>query len=320
MQKIDQTITQITVPTPFAVGDVHMYLLKGDTLSLIDAGVKTKEAWEAFAIQLKELGYRPLDIEQVILTHHHPDHIGLVDQLPRVNKIIAHQNVDAWLRREETFFHRYEQFFKELYIATGIPEKFHHLLKKLRDPLHFTSGGELTDVIHEGDVLPGHEDWSVIDTKGHAQSHLSFLREKDGMFIGGDHLLKNISPNPLLEPPYDEKREREKPILQYRDNLKKCLTLNIKQVLPGHGEIFSNVEEIIPVRLMRQEQRANKVLQLLKQISQNPFQICQQIFPKQYVKQLNLTMSETMGQLDYLEAEDLVKHSVEDGYLNYHAK
>lgn len=81
MKVLDQTISQITIPTPFAVGDVHVYLIKGDTLSLVDAGVKTKRAWEAVQTQLKELGYFPSDIEQIILTHHHPDHIGLIDFL-----------------------------------------------------------------------------------------------------------------------------------------------------------------------------------------------------------------------------------------------
>lgn len=86
-----QTISQLTVPTPFAVGDAHVYLLKGDTLSLVDAGVKTKAAWEALKTQLRQLGYAPNDIEQIILTHHHPDHIGLIEAFPRAERIVAHQ-------------------------------------------------------------------------------------------------------------------------------------------------------------------------------------------------------------------------------------
>ncbi|SHF58695.1 MBL fold metallo-hydrolase [Ornithinibacillus halophilus] len=320
MQIIDETITQITIPTPFAVGDTHVYIIKGDTLSLVDAGVKTKEAWEAFKVQLKEIGYQPNDIEQVILTHHHPDHIGLVEQFPRAERMIAHKNVDLWLTRDENFFQHYENFFREFFPACGIPEKYHYLLDRLRDPLKLAGEGQLTDRIREGDVLPGHEDWKVIETKGHAQSHLSFLREKDGVFIGGDHLLNAISPNPLLEPPHDGNKERARSLVQYRQNLMKCLDLDIKQVLPGHGIVFSNVQEKIPSQMQRQEKRANKVLHLLREYSQNPFQICQQIFPMHYEKQLNLTMSETIGQLDYLEEEGLIEQSVEDGIIYYHAK
>ncbi|MUK87202.1 MBL fold metallo-hydrolase [Ornithinibacillus sp. L9] len=319
MNVLDKTISQITVPTPFAVGDTHVYILKGDTLSLIDAGVKTTEAWEAFTIQLKELGYYPNDIEQIILTHHHPDHIGLVENFPRAKRMIAHKNVDLWLTRDESFFNHYEQFFRELFQMSGVPKEYHGFLDKLRRPLLFAGTGKLTDIITEGDALPGHDEWKVIETKGHAQSHLSFIREEDGSFIGGDHLLSHISSNPLLEPPLHFGQARPKPMLQYRNNLQKCLSLGITKVYPGHGEMFSNINDLVPARLVKQEQRARKVLTLLREYSQTAFQICQQIFPKQYEKQLDLTMSETIGQLDYLENENLISKTNEDGVIYYHA-
>src|SRR5690625_484251 len=109
MKVLDKTISQLTLPTPFAIGDTHTYLLKGDILTLVDAGVKTKEAWEALKSQLKELGYYPNDIEQIILTHHHPDHIGLVEQFPRAEHVVAHKNVDLWLTRNESFFRSEER-------------------------------------------------------------------------------------------------------------------------------------------------------------------------------------------------------------------
>ncbi|MBP1969675.1 glyoxylase-like metal-dependent hydrolase (beta-lactamase superfamily II) [Virgibacillus natechei] len=321
MKVLDKTISQLTIPTPFAVGNTHVYLIKGDLLTLVDAGVKTTEAWEALKTQLKEIGYSPNDIEQIILTHHHPDHTGLVEEFPRAERLVAHKNVDLWLTRNETYFQHYEQFFKEYFIASGIPQHFHRLLDNLRAPLKYAGEGHLTSTIIEGDSLPGHEDWRVVETKGHAQSHLSFYRETDGSFIGGDHLLRHISPNPLIEPHPDMDQEgRPKPILQYRANLKKCMSLGIQSVLPGHGDIFSNVEEIIPRHLHKQEQRAKKVELLLMDNPQTPFQICMQIFPHQYEKQLDLTMSETIAQLDYLENEGKVDKTIEDGIFFYHAK
>ncbi|WP_077326822.1 MBL fold metallo-hydrolase [Virgibacillus siamensis] len=319
MKVMDKTISQITVPTPFAVGDTHVYLLKGDILSLVDAGVKTKEAWEALKDQLNELGYTPADIEQIILTHHHPDHIGLVDQFPRVKQIAAHENVDLWLSRNETFFQRYEAFFADFFIKCGVPSEYRDVLKKLRGPLNFAGSGHVDTIMKAGDPLPGHNDWQVIDTRGHAQSHLSFLRECDGAFIGGDHLLQHISSNPLLEAPVDG-GDRPKPMLQYRANLIKCLHLGIRTVFPGHGEVFSDVASLIPSRLKKQEQRADHVLTLLKDHPQSIFEICRQIFAKQYKSQLDLTISETTGQLDYLEDEGLVGKSLEDGVCYYYAK
>ncbi|HLR66387.1 MBL fold metallo-hydrolase [Virgibacillus alimentarius] len=321
MKILDKAIHQLTIPTPFAVGDVHMYLIKGDVLSLVDAGVKTKEAWETLQSQLKDLGYYPNDIEQIILTHHHPDHIGLIEQFPRAQHIIAHKNVDPWIIRNEQFFKHHEHFFKKFFNACGIPSHFDNVLKEMRKSLQYAGAGKVTKAINEGDLLPGHKDWKVIETKGHAQSHLSFFRKNDGTFIGGDHLLHHISSNPILEPPYAGETERTKPLLQYRDNLKKCLSLGIKTVLPGHGKSFSDVEALIPARLQSQEQRANKVHSLLRTEGiLTPFQICQHLFPKHYVTQLDLTMSETIGQLDFLEQQNKVDQLVEDGVHFYRAK
>ncbi|MFC4558735.1 MBL fold metallo-hydrolase [Virgibacillus kekensis] len=320
MKLLDKTISQMTMPTPFPVGDVHVYLLKGDTLSLVDAGVKTKEAWEALTIQLNELGYGPEDIEQVILTHHHPDHMGLVDKFPRLKDIVAHQDVDLWLRRDPVYFEHYEQFFYEFFLQCGIPSEFLAELNKLKTPLKYIGEGHLTGIIQEGHTLPGHEEWRVIETAGHAQSHLSFLREQDGAFIGGDHLLEHISPNPLLEPPRIGETSRSKPMLQYRKNLLKCLDLDIRKVFPGHGKIFTDTAGMIPVRLEKQEQRAGKVHSLLEAKPQTVFELCRQIFPRQYEKQLDLTISETVGQLDFLEDENRVEKTLRDGVFYYHAK
>lgn len=312
------SIYQLTIPTPFAVGDVHVYLLKGDTLSIVDAGVRTEDAWNVLKKQLNEIGYQPHDIEQIILTHHHPDHTGLIDRFERVQQIIGHKNNHPWLTRDEAYFNHFEQFYLKYFDENGVPKQFRSFLAKLKAQLEWAGKGEITTIIDEGDIIPGHPDFYVIETKGHAQSHLSFLG-KDGTFVGGDHLLPHISSNPIMEPPEIGEEMRPKPLLQYRKNLMKCLELEIKTVLPGHGDIFSNVKEIIPQRLSKQESRANKVLSLLKEYPQTAFQICQQIFPKQYERQIDLTMSETIGQLDYLEDNGLVIRTMEDGVIYYHA-
>lgn len=318
MKVLDKTITQLTIPTPFAVGDVHVYLLKGDTLSIIDAGVKTNEGWEALKTQLNELGYTPNDVEQIILTHHHPDHIGLIEAFPRAETMAAHRNADLYLTRDETFFTEYEKFFQQFLAACGVSDELMPGPGELGGTLKFAGEGKLTDTLDEGDTLPGHDDWQVIETKGHAQSHLSFFRESDGAFIAGDHLLHHISPNPLLEAPIGSD-VRPKPMLQYRNNLQKCQSLDVQMVYPGHGRIFSDVNDVISVSLQKQEKRAEKVYAFLQEKAQTPFELCQQLFPKQYENQLNLTMSETIGQLDYLENEGLVTKILKNGVYVYDA-
>jgi len=320
LKTLNQTIHQLTLPTPFAVGDVHVYLIKGDILSLVDAGVKTKEAWESLQHQLKQVGYRPEDIEQLILTHHHPDHIGLIEEFPRLHHISAHKHVDVWLQRDEAYLQKYEHFFRDFYALTGVPSRFDYLFENMRKPLRYSGQGVVTNPLREGDLIPGHEQWQVINTKGHAQTHVSLFNEHDGRLIGGDHLLANTSPNPLLEAPYGNQVDREKPLLQYRANLRKCLALDIHTVYPGHGALITDPEELIQKRLNRQEYHANKVYQLLVDKPMTPFEVCQHLFPKHYKKQLELTMSETIGQLDLLEEQGRISHKIEHELLVYHVR
>ncbi|GGF08693.1 hydrolase [Halobacillus andaensis] len=307
MRTIKDTIHQITMPTPYAVGDVHAYLLEGDMLTLIDAGVKTEEAWQAMKGELKKLDVTPNDIEQIVLTHHHPDHMGLVENFPHLKSVAGHPLVRPWYEQDEAFFIRYEDFFQQMYTESGVPEEFFYLLKNLRKPLKWTSSGKLKEELVEGDVLTGHPEWKVIETPGHAQSHISLYRESDQSLIGGDHLLAHISSNPLLEPPKAASKPRPRPLLQYRDSMKKLLHYHVDTVYPGHGEVFLEMDALITQRLKSQEVRAAKVLSMLQGGEMTAYQVCEKLFPRHLQSQFGLTMSETIGQLDYLEDTNQIR-------------
>ncbi|MEW9031663.1 MAG: MBL fold metallo-hydrolase, partial [Planifilum fimeticola] len=59
-------IHRITLPTPFPIGPVNVYLVESESLTLVDVGPKTDEAWESLKNQLRDRGYSPSDIEQVV--------------------------------------------------------------------------------------------------------------------------------------------------------------------------------------------------------------------------------------------------------------
>jgi glyoxylase-like metal-dependent hydrolase (beta-lactamase superfamily II) len=126
------------------------------------------------------------------------------------------------------------------------------------------------------------------------------FREKDGVLIGGDLILAHISPNPLLEPPAPGEKERPKPQIQQNDSIKKLLAYPISLVYTGHGEEVYQLPELIEKRLTRQHERAMTVLNWLKEEQLSVFEICKRLFPSVYKRELMLTISETVGQLDYL--------------------
>jgi glyoxylase-like metal-dependent hydrolase (beta-lactamase superfamily II) len=316
---MNEHIYRIVVPTPFPVGNVNMYLIKGDSLTLIDAGVKTEEAWRSFQQQLRQIGYTPSDIDQVVITHHHPDHVGLLDYLPDTIPVIGHQKADRWLRQDETFFQQHQRFFEQFLLECGVDRLFLAELPNLRGSLRYACHRPLTATVKEGDLLPGLPHWKVIETPGHAQSHVVFYRETDGAMIGGDHLLLHISPNPLMEPPFPGETERPKPLLQYNASLLKMRNYDISFVMTGHGEDVTDVSALIEKRLRKQRERAEQVLDMLKQRPHTVFEVCQKLFPTVYQQEFILTMSETIGQLDYLEENGAVRKTKVNDYYIYEA-
>lgn len=310
-------IQTITIPTPFAVGDVNAFLLKGDALSLIDAGPKTPDAYEALERGIKEAGYTFNDIEQVILTHHHPDHAGWVEAFENA-AILGHPYNDFWLRRDEAFSVFHDAFYEKRFVEAGVPDIFFKHVKKMKNATKFIGNRPLDKMIQEGDDLPGHPGWQVLETLGHAQSHLAFWHKSTGTLIGGDLLLAKVSSNPLIEPPLDMKSGRPKSMLQYNASLKRLLDLPVELVYTGHGDEIRNAHELIRTRLQKQHDRAMNVFTMIGDDKKTAIELTQQLFPTVYKKQLGLTLSETIGQVDYLVNEELIeerKH--EKGFLYY---
>ncbi|WP_077213894.1 MBL fold metallo-hydrolase [Bacillus dakarensis] len=312
-------IAKFTIPTPFPVGDVNVYIVKGERLTLIDAGPKTEEAWHAFCDQLKQLNLAPSDIEQVILTHHHADHAGLLDYFSKDLEVYGHSINERWLSPSEAFTEKQHTFFKKLFIEFGIPAEYQKFIDVMKEDRRFTCDRSLTGFLAEGDIPVGLSDWKVVETPGHAQSHIGLYREKDGIYIGGDHLLAHITPNPIIEPPLPGETERPKSLLQYNRSLKKLLDIPIEFVYSGHGKEVYHVNDSIHMNLKQQHARAHKVKKWLESESLTVFEACQRLFPKAYKKELSLTISETVAQFDYLIDLKEINMTNEGGTIRYYA-
>ncbi|WP_346417405.1 MBL fold metallo-hydrolase [Bacillus sp. MUM 13] len=310
-------IAKLSLPTPYAVGDVNVYVVKGDALTLIDAGSRTGESRSSLIRQLGELRLEMNDIEQVLITHHHPDHAGGLDFFTKDINILGHLYNQRWFEMDEDFIELHDQFYKDFSREMGIPDEMLGYINDYRSADRSITNKKLTSFLAEGDDLPGLRGWKTIETPGHAQSHLSFYKESDGIMIGGDHLLAKITPNPLMEPPFQPGEERPKPLLQYNSSLEKCLELPISLVYTGHGEEIRDVPAVILSGRVRQHERAMKVKKMIEAHPSSGFEICRQLFPKVYQRELGLTLSETVGQLDYLESLGEIEHDTSSGVMIY---
>ena len=241
------SVLRIPTPTPFPVGAANVYLHKGDCLTLFDTGTKTEAAWGVFTCRLQEFGFTLRDIDRIILTHHHLDHIGLSYRIkqesdvlvyahPAVREEIPYMFDDVELRRNAALV------LDEL----GVPEDVAQRVVALRE-LH----KELLDPFAVDEVVEEHKgigEFSVHFRPGHSIADTVFVHEKERWAITGDHLIRNVTPNPLLRRP-DEDGVRVKTLVEYCDALQKTRELEIEGCFSGHGASFRNHRDVVDATL-----------------------------------------------------------------------
>src|SRR3954462_9550916 len=117
------TVTAIPLPLAY-VGTVNAWLLRGDPVTLIDTGPREDRALAALEDGLRREGLRVEDIELVLATHHHLDHIGLAATIQRRSGAVV-----AVLDRVADYADRYHaeieqdrRFARALMTHHGVPD------------------------------------------------------------------------------------------------------------------------------------------------------------------------------------------------------
>lgn len=308
-------IHKITIPTPYDIGDVNAFLVKGDALSIFDVGPKTEEAYQALARGIREAGYELTDIEQVVLTHHHPDHSGWVDAFPKAEQL-GHEYINYWMNKTEEFLNYREEFYKFYLKQQAVPETFLQKIIRIRKEMEWYGSTPLTQFLNHGDEVPGHPGLIAYYTPGHAQSHLIFYNKHSKEVIGGDLLLEKIASNPLIEPPIDLSFERPKALIQYQQSLRFLTTLDIVKMYAGHGNDIENVNDLVQVRFERDAMRTDQVFDILSE-PKTVYEVTKELYPGLYESQLGLTLSKTQGYLDILVNDERIQCNNEGDYELY---
>lgn len=314
-------VFRLEIPTPFNVGPVNVYLLQGEKLTLVDVGPLTEQAWQALTTGLNSIGYSVEDIEQLLLTHHHVDHCGLLEKVRQASgaTTLAHPQAAPYVQLDEDFMVFHDRFFTELYKEAGVPEeqmiiimKFHQLMTTFSEPT------QIDELLKHEQTVPHLSEWQVLYTPGHSQSHLSLYREKDRVMIGGDHIIKHISSNAFIEPPRDRSSQRPLTLVQYRTALQMCADMDIEVVLSGHGEPVMNHRELVMARLQKNWERTGTLRRLLANGEKSAYELTALLFPTLYEKELPLTLSETLGHIDLLTILHQVEVREREGVLYYY--
>ena len=314
-------ILSFKVPTPYPVGPVNLYLIRaGDVNILIDTGPNTPEARRYLEKNLNDHGLSVKDIHFVIVTHAHQDHMGLAGWIKEQSgaKICSHIRNVYWLTDYEGEWNRQRWYFLKFWHKNGVPDE---IIRKMELFWNFFKRHSLSTTVDcyvEKDSLfmVDTAEIEIIFTPGHATGHIS-LKVED-KFISGDHLLLDITSNPVIEAPLPEEQERPKSLPMYIESLERTLEIEgIKVVYPGHGEPFKDYKKVIKKRIKHYMSRKKAIFRAMKKEPMTLYEICKSIFPNLPDNQRFLALSETQGHLDLLLLEGKVSIEEIDGIMYY---
>src|SRR5512132_949553 len=308
-------IIPISLPTPFYIGPVNVYLIPEDPITLIDTGPKTKEANDALHEGLRQARIRVSDIRRIVLTHAHEDHCGLARSI-RDEAKDAEVLVHSWETGHRVGRLEHEEH-RALLVRAGVPdhevESMRRMYRNVRlyaDSFHQHEYSELRD---DAELEFANGSLRVVHTPGHTPGSCSFVREADRTVIAGDCVLKRITPNPILSPDPIEPAKRFPSLAEYLVSLARLRTFAPTLVHGGHGEPVRDFEELFNRYLRAIRERQEEVIHLLAKTGATAWEISREMFPDSDDVHRFLAVSEAVAHLDLAHSEGKIAVEMSDG-------
>ena len=312
----DAGIRVLRIPTPFQVGRVNTYLLEDNPLTLVDSGPNSGKALDELERQLEALGHRIEDLELVIITHQHIDHLGLVDIIAKRSgaDVAALDLLAPFVENFGDDAERDDAEAAALMRRHGISEEVVTALRQVTGSFRaWGSRAKVTRPLSDGEVLELRDRRLQVQHRpGHSPSDTVFWDGERRILIAADHLIKHISSNPLITRPLDGSSERTQALVTYLRSLKRTRELPAEIVLSGHGEPITDSRDLIDQRFAMHQRRAEKIYGLIAKQPRTGHELAQALWGDVAVTQAFLTLSEVIGHVDLLVNAGHVRE-IEDG-------
>jgi glyoxylase-like metal-dependent hydrolase (beta-lactamase superfamily II) len=246
----------LRMPLPFALDHINLYLVEdGDGIAIVDTGYAlddVKAAWKAVLASLD----RP--VTRIIVTHFHPDHLGLAAWLEGEIGAPVAMTMGEYLTAR-MIWHQVETFDGAAMVAFlrrhGLSEDACAALEKRGNA--YRKGvpalpARYRRLVANQVVSIGGRDWRVIVGRGHAVEHAALHCAEAGLLLSGDMLLPRITSNVTVfaQSPEDDTLQH------YLDSVGGFAALpEDTLVLPAHGLPFRNLRGRVEAIRRHHEER-----------------------------------------------------------------
>ena len=317
---VTQDIVRICVPIPFPLKTVNVYaLISPDGWTLVDTAIGSPDTRAAFDAGLKQAGLSIERLQAIVLTHYHPDHVGLSGELQeRSGAPVYMHPLDKAALAHFGDRHYFEQsaHFLEQHGLPFIEPRLGMDNTSVRRIIHVPQP-ETIQTVEDGDelILSG-QSYRIFWTPGHADGQICLYRPHDRVFLAADHVLPRITPNIGL---YSE-NDRPDPLDDYLKSLDKVADLDASIVLPGHGAPFAGLAERVHEIQQHHVEREQQILHMLEKAPQHAKQLADQLFGGRLKDDGSWRMgvAEVVAHLEYMRNQQVLsRQTTQQGQIIY---
>lgn len=310
--EVAEGVVLVRLPLPFALNHINVYLLDdGDGWTLVDCGLHTdasRAAWETVLASPLVTGRK---VRRIVVTHHHPDHIGLAGWLAA--KLDAPLLMTAG---ELAVAGRYADpardvvaermaFWREHGLPADVAASLMERMPRYTRHVHPLPADVWTLDTSRTLVIGGREFRPVVG-RGHSPEHLSLFDAQGQLLIGGDQVLPEITPNIAVWPGGDQN-----PLHSYLESLDRFAALEGDPLLlPSHRQPLHGLHARVDELRLHHDDRLQAVIDHCEQ-PVTCYELLRALFGRPLRnEEIGFGLGEGVAHLHYLQGRGRLASSV----------